>query len=102
MTATRNKARGREFETEVVKLAEARGHPARRAWGSDGRALGLSADVDLTISGIPVQAKRRKRLPAYLQIPDSCKAVVFKQDRSPPLILITLDDYLCLLTNSKA
>jgi hypothetical protein len=94
-TGPRNKERAYEHETEIVKAAEAEGMSARRAWGSDGRALGLAADVDVEIDGrVRVQAKRRKRLPAYLQVPASCDAVVFRQDRGEQLVLVRWADWV--------
>jgi hypothetical protein len=96
-TGPRNKRRGYELEAELVKSAEAHGLPARRAWGSNGKAMGMEADVDVDVAGKRVQAKRRKRLPAYLQIPASCDAVAFRQDRGPAMVLVTWEDWLRLI-----
>ena len=43
---SKNKARGNALERKIVKLAEAHGVDARRAWGSDGRSMGYTEDVD--------------------------------------------------------
>ncbi len=100
-TGPRNKRRGYELESELVKAAQAEGLSSQRAFGSNGRALGLSADVDLTIAGRAVQAKRRKQLPEYLQIPESCHSVAFRQDRGDVMVLIRFKDYLQWLKTSS-
>ena len=94
---SKNKRRGNDFEVELREAAKAAGFQAVRAWGSDGRSLGEAADVDLVVNGFKVQAKRRKKLPAYLEIPDSCDIVAFKQDRKKPMVLIYYDDFLKLI-----
>ena len=46
---SKSKAKGNRFEREVVKLAKEYGLESKRAWGSDGRSLGLHPEVDITI-----------------------------------------------------
>ena len=108
-TGPRNKQRGYEHETQVVKAAEEHGFRARRAWGSNGRAMGLPADVDVAVRAcfymrgvyegrdFLIQCKRKKRLPAYLRIPDSCHATVFREDRGTNYVVMRLEDLLELL-----
>ena len=100
--AVRNKARGKEFERELVELAVARGFTAKRAWGSNGEALGHTSDVDAVLKyregqEFRIQAKRRMRLPAYLQVPVGCDMVVFKQDRKEPYVMLPYQKLLDLL-----
>lgn len=64
MTA-KNKTRGNTFEREIVELAQSMGLDAERAWGSDGRAMGETADVDVKVAGMRCQAKRRKAFPKW-------------------------------------
>lgn len=101
LRGARNRERSYEHESQLVRAAQAAGLEARRAWGSNGKAIGLAADVDIDIEGHHVQAKRRKKLPAYLQIPDSCEAVAFRQDRGENLVLIRLPTYLEYLKCGK-
>ena len=96
-----SKVKGNAFEREVVDAAKAIGLEAKRAWGSNGLSIGCDPEVDLVIEGEHVQAKRRKALPAYLQIPTCCDAVVFRQDRKSALVLLRLDDYLSILQELK-
>ena len=100
-TGKRNKQRGYELEAELVKQAKAEGLDSVRAWCSDGRSLGWSADVDLTVDVYKIQAKRRKTLPAYLQIPAGCDAVAFRQDRGEALVLTRWTDYLHTIKQLK-
>ena len=99
--SSKSKSKGNRFERELCDSAIEHGfEKTRRAWGSNGRALGWDEEVDMVVQmtqqdrQFPVQAKVRKTLPAYLQIPDCCEAVAFKQDRGPKMILISWEDYL--------
>lgn len=89
-----SKVKGNNFEREIVKLAREAGFPAERAYASNGKSLGHAEEVDLTVADVRVQAKRRKKIPAYLQIPAGADAVVFRQDRGEPLIMLPFKDWL--------
>jgi Holliday junction resolvase len=95
--ASASKAKGAGFERELVNEAKALGLDAKRAWGSNGEALGEACTVDLVVSGMRVQAKRRRALPNYLEIPDCCDAVVFREDRGETLVLMRWGDVLARL-----
>lgn len=92
-----SKVKGNSFERECVELFKGLGLESKRAWGSNGASLGLDPEVDVVAGGKTVQCKRRKALPAYLQIPASCHCVAFRQDRGEPLVLIRLKDYAELI-----
>lgn len=92
-----NKAKGNRFERQLVDIATESGMEAKRAWGSNGESLGHSEEVDLVIENLRIQAKIRKKLPAYLQVPDGCDMVAFRQDRGDPLVLMTYYDFLDLV-----
>ena len=73
--ASKSKAKGNRFEKECVDIAESHGFNAKRAWGSDGRSLGESPEVDLIIDYLldqetsrkmKVQCKVRKSIASYL------------------------------------
>lgn len=95
--SAKNKARGTTFERRVVSKAQEAGKKSERMWGSDGRSRGYTKDVDLTIDSKKLQAKKRKRLPGYLQVPEGCDAVVFSQDYGEILVLVKFDEYLNLI-----
>ena len=96
-----SKAKGNGFERELVNQAIKAGCEAQRAWGSNGEALGENAEVDLKVDDMRIQAKRRKALPSYLQVPEGCEAVVFRQDRGETLVLLRWPELLTMLTTNK-
>ena len=96
-----SKRKGNNFERELVQLARDSGIPSERAYASNGRALGCSEAVDIKVASKRVQAKRRASLPAYLQVPDGCDAVAFRQDRGEPMVLVTLWEWLDLVKAAK-
>ena len=86
--------KGTGYERELVNDAKAHGIDAQRAWGSNGQALGECEGVDCLVGAYRVQAKRRKTLPAYLQIPEGCDVVAFRQDRKETLVLMSWEMFL--------
>ena len=84
-----SKLKGNRFEKEIVEKAKDTGLKAKRAWGSNGMALGEHPEVDSKI-----QAKVRKKLPAYLIPSKEVDSVVFKQDRGEILMLVRYEDWL--------
>lgn len=89
-----SKAKGNRYEYELVRQAEARGLIAERAWASNGKALGESAEVDLVVNGMRLQAKRRRKLPGYLRIGKGVDGVVFREDRGESYVLMRWSDLL--------
>ena len=93
---SKSKAKGNRFERWFVKWLQARGYIAERAWGSDGRSKGWHESVDVfafsNLQENTCQLKSRAKLPKYLQIPEGCDTVVFKQDRGPTLVLQRAED----------
>jgi Holliday junction resolvase len=101
--ATKSKQKGNRFEREIVKIFNDNDYQAKRAWGSNGMSLGLPEDVDVLIeelsSGVKqfkIQAKRRAALPKYLKL-GNCDAVVIREDREVPLIMMPLMDFLAMI-----
>ena len=92
-----SKQKGNRFEREVVNKAVQSGLTAKRAWGSNGAALGMHEEVDLVIGKNPeikIQAKCRKKLATFLQPTEHVDAVVCKQDRGETLIILRFEDWL--------
>jgi hypothetical protein len=96
-TAVNNKARGYRLEKLIVDMAKRMGINACRAWGSNGRALGYTDDIDGELGGFLFQAKMKKDLPKWLRIPVLARAVIFRTDFDTPKCLIELSWYLELL-----
>ncbi len=95
-----SKRKGNAFERELVKEAQGWGFSAQRAWGSNGRSLGMHDEVDLLIEDVKVQAKRRKTLPKYLKC-EHTDIVCFREDRGETYTLLKHKDYLKLLKQLK-
>lgn len=89
-----SKRKGNNFERELVNKAKDKGLIAERAYASNGKSLGEAETVDLTINGLRVQAKRRKKIADYLIIEEDFDAVIFRQDRGETLVLLRFDDLL--------
>ena len=92
-----SKAKGNRFEREIVNKAIQSGLTAKRAWGSNGAALGMHEEVDLVIGKEPeikIQAKCRRKLASYLIPSEHVDAVVCKQDRGEVLIILRFEDWL--------
>ena len=89
-----SKSKGCGFERELVQQATDSGLEAKRAWGSNGEALGCHATVDLVIEDQKLQAKRRKSIPAWLGMSEHVDAVVVRADYQEAVVLISWFDYL--------
>ena len=76
-------------------MAEAAGLEAKRAWGSDGRSLGLTQDVDVLINGeLKIQCKMKKQFPKWIGVSDDVDYNVIQTDREEPLIIVPLEEFL--------
>ena len=64
---SKSKAKGNRYERECVNKALEHGLESKRAWGSDGRSLGLHAEVDMVIEDFTVQCKVRKRIAEWIK-----------------------------------
>lgn len=111
--AVRNKHRGKEFEREIVDHINLFSPhlQAKRAWGSNGNALGEHETVDIVVQSPSqkmdahgeliivqrYQAKRCKKLAKKLIPNEFVDGVVFKQDRGETLIILPFEKYLEML-----
>ena len=97
--ANKSKAKGTRFEKECMeKLCDPRVgfKDPIRAWGSDGRSLGLQQDVDLVVSDednakYNVQCKVRKAIPKWLRLGNN-DMLLFKEDRGEIFVITRLID----------
>ena len=92
---SKSKAKGNRFEYEIVDILNENGLEAKRAYASNGLSLGFTEDVDILvkdfygIKDFKIQAKRRASLPKYLGL-GNCDAVIVREDREVPLVLIPM------------
>lgn len=102
-----SKQKGNRFETLIVKMTKDLDVPARRAWGSNGQALGMHEEVDVLINeDIKVQAKVRKKIAEWIMPDENVDIQVIKQTSGElkkriPYVVIPFDDYLELYKNQK-
>lgn len=98
---SKSKRKGNAYERELVDRLKTSGCNAVRAWGSNGKALGESEEVDLIFSKNEkpwrVQAKRRAKLAAYMEIPEGADCVMMRGDRGETLVVIDLPTFLGML-----
>lgn len=92
-----NKRRGNDLETWVVKKAQAAGLQAKRAWGSDGRAMGEHTEVDVKIENFKLQCKKTKTLAGKYKPSKEVDGVVFAEDYGPKYVMIPFSDWLELV-----
>ena len=98
--SSKSKQKGNRFERECVAIAQKKELKSARAWGSDGRSMGFTEDVDILAkkSGktYKIQAKRRKSIPKWLAF-GNCDLVMTREDRGETIVLVKLDDWLNLV-----
>ena len=89
-----SKVKGNTYEREVVRLFESYDVECKRAWGSNGQALGLHEEVDCLAEGdLRIQAKRRKKIAEWLKPSVFVDAVVVREDRVKSYIIIRLEEF---------
>ena len=92
---SRSKAKGNRFERDIVTTIKELGIPAKRAWGSNGAAIGQHEEVDVLMDEkFKIQAKCRKSLAKFLNPTEHVDAVVCKQDRGETLIIMPFKEFL--------
>lgn len=99
--ASPSKSKGNRLEKKIVDAATASGIKSTRAWGSNGKALGLTEDVDLLLGPFKVQAKARKAIAEYMKPPPGADITIVQEVRKghseAPLVVIPLPLFLSLL-----
>jgi len=102
--AHRNKIRGNNLERECVNIAKEEGLSAKRAYASDGRALGKSEKVDCMVEDYCIQAKRRKKIAQWLYPENHAEdvdIVVTRMDRKGPLAVLPYEEWIRLIKIEK-
>tara|TARA_R100000664_G_C2687784_1_gene93118 strand:+ start:124 stop:465 length:342 start_codon:yes stop_codon:yes gene_type:complete len=104
--SSRNKARGRELENEVVAVAVAAGLDARRVFGSGAYKNQLGEDYagDVVVEDLRLECKRRKSgfkllYDAFDQ--DNADVVCVRADRSPRLYLLKEETFFKLIKKEE-
>ena len=100
----KNKIRGNNLERECVNAAKDAGLSAKRAYASDGRALGKSEQVDCMVEKYTIQAKRKKKVAQWLYPDyhnDDVNIVVTRMDRKEALAILPYSEWIRLIKIEK-
>ena len=90
-----SKQKGNRFERLIVDKAHSYGIKGERAWGSNGRSLGMHEEVDVLLEGdLRIQAKCRKNIAKWLKPSIEVDAVVVKEDRGETYIILRYEEFL--------
>jgi hypothetical protein len=96
-----SKNKGNNYERELVNEAIQEGIPAKRAYASNGRSLGMHEEVDCLVGGFRIQAKRRKNVAAHLIPSEHVDCVATRSDRGETLVIMRWDDWLELVSDAS-
>ena len=103
--SSKSKDKGNRFEYEVRDKFIDNGIECKRAYASDGRALGYSEGVDLLAihndEHYTIQCKVRKRIASFFKPLNDVYAQVLKQDRDITYAVVRLDDLIALIKSKK-
>jgi Holliday junction resolvase len=98
---SRSKQKGNGYEREIIAELAKVGIDSKRAWGSNGAAIGESEGVDVVFEiddmKWRVQAKRRAKLAEYMKPPEGSDVVMMREDRGGTLVVLPLHLFLSLL-----
>ncbi len=101
---SKSKAKGNRFERLIVDMTKDffdGNIKVKRAWGSNGAAMGQHEEVDVLIGDdIKVQAKCRRAMGQWMIPNKKVDAQVIKADREEPLIVMKYDDWLEMLAHA--
>ena len=102
---SKSKAKGNRFERLIVDMTKDFFNnkiKIKRAWGSNGAAMGQHEEVDVLIGDdFKIQAKCRRAMGQWMIPNENVNAQVIKADREEPLIVMKYDDWLELLGHAN-
>lgn len=97
-----SKRKGNNYERELVNFALESGLRSKRAYASNGKSLGLHAEVDLIVEDFLIQAKRRKiGMSAAFTPSEHVDAVVCRGDAGESLVVMRWSDWLDMVAAVK-
>ena len=100
--SSKSKQKGNRFERECVEVAKDKDVRAIRAWGSDGRSLGLASEVDILIDKYKAQCKVRKRVAKWLKPSEEVDIQLVKEDRGQIYLIQRYDEWLEMVSVLQA
>ena len=100
--SSKSKQKGNRFERECVEVAKDKDVRAIRAWGSDGRSLGLTSEVDILIDKYKAQCKVSKRVAKWLKPSEEVDIQLVKEDRGQIYLIQRYDEWLEMVSVLQA
>ena len=100
--SSKSKQKGNRFERECVEVAKDKDVRAIRAWGADGRSLGLTSEVDILIDKYKAQCKVRKRVAKWLKPSEEVDIQLVKEDRGQIYLIQRYDEWLEMVSVLQA
>lgn len=108
MTGRRSQSKGRRGEIELAEYLREHGVPDARP----GSALNFGAEPDVVgLDGIHIECKRHERVEIArwydqaradaARMRDGKPVVIFRQNRRPWLVTLSLDDFLAVVENTQ-
>ena len=102
---SKEKVKGNSFEIKVRNMFREKDIECVRAWGSDGRSLGMNEEVDVlaTHKGIKytIQCKVRKKIAQFFKPSEDIYAQVMQEDRDIPYAVVRLSDLIDLIKDKS-
>jgi|TARA_R100001530_G_scaffold47170_1_gene35450 hypothetical protein len=97
-----SKNKGSKFERDCVKIAKEYGLEAKRAWGSDGRSLGMEPEVDLVVDDYKVQCKIRKRIAKWILPEQMVDIQLIRENYGEAYVIQPYDKWLEMVKRLRA
>ena len=89
--------KGNKFERDLVNLFKKYGIDCKRAWGSNGQALGLHEEVDVALylenSTYKIQAKIRRKISDFIKPSEHVDFQILRADREEPYVVMRIKDF---------
>lgn len=92
--SSKSKQKGNRFERECVDTAKDKGIKSIRAWGSDGRSLGLAAEVDVLVDKYKAQCKIRKRIAKWIKPSEEVDIQLVKENYGEVYVIQRYEEWL--------
>mgnify|MGYP003660814331 FL=1 len=93
----RSKEKGTRYERELVNQALDSGIPAKRAYGSNGEAMGEHREADIKVGGFTGQAKIRESIADYITPSEHVDFQVIREKSGKSFVVIEWWNFLDLL-----
>ena len=92
-----SRQKGNDYERELVNLFKKYGIDCKRAWGSNGQALGMHEEVDVALylekSIYKLQAIRRRKISDFVKPSEHVDFQILRADREDSYVVMRIKDF---------